>query len=686
MQGDTHILSSWHVCVRGTSTGICGGGVLITPEHVLTCAHVVENALGQPHGLPHPPGGSLTVEFPLLAPNQPVECRVEDHGWFPLDGQRGDLAVLRVASTLPKEARPAPLRARPRLQGRVQVYGHPENGESGRWATATAVGPSGRGGEWVQLDVSGSLAVVEGYSGCGVIDPDSGEVIGVAVSRDSSSDTVAFMVPVGTVAGYWPLPGPGPEAQGEDGDIRLVTDILLELGGIRDDAERRMYITQIRRDFAIRMPDDDGSDRECGARSLARVCLEQAGGMHALLEHLKRGGHTRDELLALERFARMWSPRPVLERQDRRELLRMLAAVDPRDLPLARLETSMGPAGAELDGEDDLPEIARHLEARALGPDGVPPLFVYVQQVANLLQHPNLQQWVRRVSTRQPFDPAALASAVSHAEALRHDPPQPFCTVELTEHGLEEDRFLVRVSAEDGAASGWRHLLLADDRVCPLSEVPARLEEALSRGPLRRGHALPHAVEFVLPRRLLSYPVDTWHIGSSVSYPLGIRFEVVVRSQDRVSHESLHPQWWDRWRRVDDRLGGAQVEWATQAEASSGVLLARMMAGSSGTCLVVGHDPVEYADRNQDIVHIAWTIGVPIMLWCRDDRDPDEFRRAVDRLLNAGGVLGLRRHVKELRAEAMADGRPEHLGHHLTLLWDDPERALPPDPALYPPR
>ncbi|KIH98247.1 hypothetical protein LP52_13745 [Streptomonospora alba] len=686
MQGDTHILSSWHVCVRGTSTGICGGGVLITPEHVLTCAHVVQNALGHPHGAHQPPDGSLMVEFPLLAPNRPVECRVEHNGWFPLDGQRGDLAVLRVAGPLPHGTRPAPLRPRPRLPGPVQVYGHPADGESGRWATATAVGPSGRGGEWVQLDVSGSLAVVKGYSGCGVIDPNSGEVIGIAVSRDHVSDTVAFMVPVDTVSGYWRLPRTAPVEDRDDwalDDIRLTTEVLLDLRGIRNDAERRMYITLFERDFAIRVPRYDG-DRE-GARSLAHACLKQPGGMHVLLEHLNRG-HDSDELLPLKRIVEV-SPPPILDREDRRELFAMLAAVDPRNIPFERLEASMGPAGAELDGEDDLLEIARHLEARAVGPDRVPPLFVYLQQIANLLQHLNLQQWVRKVAARQPFDPAALASAVAQAETLRLDPRRPFCTVELTEHGLDEDRYLVQVSAEDGASSEWRHLLLADDRACALSEVPARLEGALSRGPLRRGHALPRAVEFVLPRRLLSSPVDTWPIGSAnVSYPVGIRFEVVVRSKERVTYGSLHPQWWDKWMQVDDRLGDAQVEWGTQAEASSGALLARMMAESSGTCLVVGHDPVEHTDPNQDIVRIAWESGVPIMLWCRDERDPEEFRRAVDGLLDTGGVLGLRKHVKDLRSEAMATGDPAHLGRHLTLLWDDPERALPPDPAFDPPR
>ncbi len=42
-----------------------GAGFLVTPNHVITCAHVVNDALGQPQNSLDQPDAEVLLDFPL---------------------------------------------------------------------------------------------------------------------------------------------------------------------------------------------------------------------------------------------------------------------------------------------------------------------------------------------------------------------------------------------------------------------------------------------------------------------------------------------------------------------------------------------------------------------------------------------------------------------------------------------
>lgn len=85
-----------------------GAGFLVTPKHILTCAHVVNTALGRKQYAADQPDAEIFLDFPLL--------RATILHWFPVQenaavGDREDIAVLQLLSDipLPGEAQPAPL-------------------------------------------------------------------------------------------------------------------------------------------------------------------------------------------------------------------------------------------------------------------------------------------------------------------------------------------------------------------------------------------------------------------------------------------------------------------------------------------------------------------------------------------------------------------------------------------------
>jgi hypothetical protein len=208
----------WRVRVSRTDGRICGAGVLIDRLRVLTCAHVVAQALGVDlRG--GTPTGTIRVEFPSLGGVSRLATVAAD-GWVPMapDG-RGDVAVLVLDEPAPPRLVPAGLARCGPLENRmVRAYGHPVGIDDGVWAVTKLVGFGGPSGEWVQIDgqtVTGRR-VEGGFSGAGAIDDRSGAVVGLIVAEDAqAANKVAWMIPMELVAAYLPflagLLAPGPE-------------------------------------------------------------------------------------------------------------------------------------------------------------------------------------------------------------------------------------------------------------------------------------------------------------------------------------------------------------------------------------------------------------------------------------------------------------------------------------------
>ncbi|MGW0943537.1 effector-associated domain 2-containing protein [Streptomyces sp. NPDC002623] len=202
-------MGNWRVRVRGPGgEGLSGAGVVIGDGLILTCAHVVTEALGRPAEQPVPAGSTVLVDFAPSGDARPRPARTVDGGWFPVRPTSGDIAVLELTPDgPPAEARPAVLFAGDGAQPtEVSVYGHPRRGlDDGVWVDVTATGPGGPNPAWRQLDGRAhGVAVQQGFSGAGVWDRSLGGVIGLVVAAYSSSvERVAWMFPLAAVAHEW---------------------------------------------------------------------------------------------------------------------------------------------------------------------------------------------------------------------------------------------------------------------------------------------------------------------------------------------------------------------------------------------------------------------------------------------------------------------------------------------------
>nr|WP_277611397.1 trypsin-like peptidase domain-containing protein [Streptomyces scabichelini] len=187
---------------------MCGAGVFIGSGRILTCAHVVTEALGRPEEQMVPADSAILVDFAPSGDARPRRAKTVDGGWLPARPTSGDIAVLELeAGEPPTVARPAALFAGDWAERtEVSVYGHPRPGlGDGLWVEATATGPGGPNPTWRQLDGrANGVAIQRGFSGAGVWDRRLDGVIGLVVAAYASSvERVAWMFPLAAVAREW---------------------------------------------------------------------------------------------------------------------------------------------------------------------------------------------------------------------------------------------------------------------------------------------------------------------------------------------------------------------------------------------------------------------------------------------------------------------------------------------------
>ena len=99
-------------------TKVKGTGFLITPSYVLTCAHVVLDALGiqkaEYASYDKRPPERIQLDFSVAAPGTYIEAEVV--AWKAYQSNDGDIAGLRLLSPIPNDQiQPLPIRKSDRL-------------------------------------------------------------------------------------------------------------------------------------------------------------------------------------------------------------------------------------------------------------------------------------------------------------------------------------------------------------------------------------------------------------------------------------------------------------------------------------------------------------------------------------------------------------------------------------------
>ncbi|NEO61896.1 MAG: trypsin-like peptidase domain-containing protein [Moorea sp. SIO4G2] len=194
------------VRIYHSNGAVVGAGFLVSNGYLLTCAHVITEALGILQTTEEAPTEAINLDFPLIAPGQKLTASVVF--WKPVSDTEviEDIAGLRLNSKLPDSAQPVQLVTAQNLWNHsIRVFGFPKGHDHGVWASGVLRDKNAKG--WLQIEdtkVTG-YQVERGFSGAPVWNDQLAGVVGMAVAAERGRKNVkaGFLVPTQVLNQFW---------------------------------------------------------------------------------------------------------------------------------------------------------------------------------------------------------------------------------------------------------------------------------------------------------------------------------------------------------------------------------------------------------------------------------------------------------------------------------------------------
>lgn len=187
---------------------IVGAGFLISSEYLITCAHVVNQSIGEKDVTStKKPTDIIECDFPIIASGTSLEATVEV--WYPVKFKSNDpqdIAILKLKDSVPSQAQPVSLitsKIGDLSDHNYKAYGFSRN--EGVWSDGKIIGHIANNKIQIEDTKSTGYAVEAGFSGTAIWDEQLGGVVGIAVMADIQKlgAKSAFFIPTNVLLKAW---------------------------------------------------------------------------------------------------------------------------------------------------------------------------------------------------------------------------------------------------------------------------------------------------------------------------------------------------------------------------------------------------------------------------------------------------------------------------------------------------
>jgi hypothetical protein len=202
---------------------VVGGGFLIFDQYIVTCAHVVADALKIDHITQDKPLGLIKLDFPFLVEENKPKFEANIILWKPRsnsDYSYGeDIAVLELSKKLPTTNVTFQLSLADTTNHQFSVLGFPKGRDQGVITKGKLLGTVGSGLVQIEVPNQSSFYIEPGFSGAPVWDEELVSFVGIVVSSELckySNNTVrkpadelrkdikiAYMIPAKVLVETW---------------------------------------------------------------------------------------------------------------------------------------------------------------------------------------------------------------------------------------------------------------------------------------------------------------------------------------------------------------------------------------------------------------------------------------------------------------------------------------------------
>ncbi|WP_073756692.1 VMAP-C domain-containing protein [Streptomyces sp. CB03234] len=229
------------------------------------------------------------------------------------------------------------------------------------------------------------------------------------------------------------------------------------------------------------------------------------------------------------------------------------------------------------------------------------------------------------------------------------------------------------------------------------SQLPVAVAELLTHmTQLRHSRAENAALELFLPAELLNEPVEWWDRDPSLGFPNSLlsRYrEILLHSLERVQRPAFHNAWrarWAHWRTGEGPGLVHECDPETLSDTEHLALLdAKIGRDDDVVGMVLSRPPHRDSELGLREMSLALDLGVPIVVYHRDDPASEVFRSMIRETLANEGLAGLPERAQQwksdvaVRATTTAAGgasavtdRDVEAIRSMSMIWDDPELLL----------
>jgi hypothetical protein len=191
-------------------------------------------------------------------------------------------------------------------------------------------------------------------------------------------------------------------------------------------------------------------------------------------------------------------------------------------------------------------------------------------------------------------------------------------------------------------------------------------------------------VHIFLPQELLNCDVDCWKLikGIKEEISIGHNYRVFVRLYERLSRSYQYSKKWKgKWNRINNLL---QENAANIFQGCDDSDLDDLDGFYCELCdeeseNVVGLKLIKAPNQDNltDIIKLISKAGLPLALWGRANLSESTNEVELNRVLEACLLANLPQSIKRERRKSRNKSPDSHIGHHLSLLWDDPDLVPP---------
>ncbi|MBF0520946.1 MAG: hypothetical protein HQK92_14635, partial [Nitrospirae bacterium] len=198
-------------------------------------------------------------------------------------------------------------------------------------------------------------------------------------------------------------------------------------------------------------------------------------------------------------------------------------------------------------------------------------------------------------------------------------------------------------------------------------------------------------LEFFLPSNLVFWDVDQYNLKElTFRKKLGQNYEIVIRinrlfvddALKNPAKSSVSRDWRKRWDILQNRMGTFDEKCIKHICDINGYCAENVFdeiddedIGDYITCLEIAFRPKTKEDE-KDLVNLIWESGIPVAVLHRKSYNSLNSTLELPentKIINKETISDLPNTVRKIRRKAKGE---QHIGNHLTLIWDDPYKTV----------